>query len=57
MGKSDRAAVFGALGLVLGIGVPVGWWLDGVLAAVVVLLAGTVVNRVRRALGEPARSA
>ena len=53
MGKSDRAAVFGAVGLVLGLGVPAGRWLDGVLVAVVVLLGWTVGHRVRRALAEP----
>ena len=50
MGKSDRALVFGALGLVLGLGVGAAGWLDAVLAAVIGLLAWTVVNRVRRAL-------
>jgi len=55
MGKSDRALVFGALGLVLGLRVGGGRWLDVVLAAVVLLLAWTVVNRVRRALAEAAR--
>ncbi len=52
MGKSDRAAVFGALGLVLGLGVPGGRWLAVALWAVVALLALTIANRVRRALGE-----
>jgi CDP-diacylglycerol--glycerol-3-phosphate 3-phosphatidyltransferase len=52
MGKSDRALVFGALGLALGLGVGGGRWLDAVFAAVVLLLAWTVVNRVRRALAE-----
>jgi len=52
MGKSDRAFVFGALGLALGLGAPPGWWIDGVLAMVVALLAVTVVHRARRALEE-----
>jgi len=52
MGKSDRAAVFGALALALGLGAPAGRWLAVVLWAVVALLAATVVNRVRRASGE-----
>lgn len=52
MGKSDRAFVFGALGVVVGIGLPPGKWLDGVLGAVVVLLIITVVNRSGKALQE-----
>lgn len=54
MGKSDRAAVFGLLALVLGLGVPAGRWVDVVLAAVVILALLTVANRVRRALAEAA---
>lgn len=58
MGKSDRAAAFGLLALLLGLGVPAGRWVHVVLAAVVVLALVTVVNRVRRALAEaPARHA
>jgi CDP-diacylglycerol--glycerol-3-phosphate 3-phosphatidyltransferase len=52
MGKSDRAVVFGTLGFVLGMGVPPGVWLDGVLWLVLLLLVLTAVNRVRRALEE-----
>lgn len=52
MGKSDRAAVFGALGLALGLGVAPGRWLRYVLVAVLVLTAVTIVNRARRALAE-----
>ena len=52
MGKSDRALVFGALGLALGLGAPAGRWIDVVLAAVCLLLALTVVRRVRRGLAE-----
>ena len=50
MGKSDRAVVFGAIGLALGLGVPVDPWLQAVLGLTVVLLVMTVVNRARRAL-------
>ena len=57
MGKSDRAAVFGALGLVLGLGVPGGRWLAIALWVVVALLALTIANRVRRALGESVSAA
>ena len=52
MGKSDRAFVFGALGLVLGFGVRSGRWLSWLLAGVLALLLVTVFNRARRALKE-----
>ncbi|MGD8380394.1 MAG: CDP-alcohol phosphatidyltransferase family protein [Gammaproteobacteria bacterium] len=52
MGKSDRAFVFGALGLLLGLGLAPGRWLSIVLAAVLVLGAYTIINRARRGLGE-----
>jgi CDP-diacylglycerol--glycerol-3-phosphate 3-phosphatidyltransferase len=52
MGKSDRALVFGALGLAVGLGVPTGRWLDIWLVTVVGLLAVTILNRVRRGLAE-----
>jgi len=51
-GKSDRAFVVGALGLLLGLGVAPGLWLDAVLWLCVLLSAATVVNRARRALAE-----
>jgi CDP-diacylglycerol--glycerol-3-phosphate 3-phosphatidyltransferase len=54
MGKSDRAFVFGLLGLLLGLGVPGGWWITAILGAVIVLLVLTVANRMRRALGSHA---
>jgi CDP-diacylglycerol---glycerol-3-phosphate 3-phosphatidyltransferase len=52
MGKSDRAFVFGALGLYVALGwpLPAGTaWLMPLLAA---LVAWTIVNRIRRALAE-----
>lgn len=52
MGKSDRAFVFGLLCLVLGSGLPVGWWIDLLLSGVVLLLVLTIANRARRALRE-----
>ena len=52
MGKSDRAVVFGSIGLILGIGIPAGTWLGVVLAATTLLLIATVINRARRALQE-----
>jgi CDP-diacylglycerol--glycerol-3-phosphate 3-phosphatidyltransferase len=53
LGKSDRAFVFGALGLWIGIGPAPGWlaWLMPVLA---VLLVVTIANRVRTGLAEAA---
>jgi phosphatidylglycerophosphate synthase len=51
-GKSDRALVFGALCLALGLGAPAGRWLDAVLWLLVAGLAWTVANRCRRALAE-----
>lgn len=52
MGKSDRALAFGALALLLGLGVPAGRWLTVVLWAVAALAGATIVNRVRRGLAE-----
>jgi CDP-diacylglycerol---glycerol-3-phosphate 3-phosphatidyltransferase len=52
MGKSDRAFVFGALGLGLGLGLHPGRWVDAVVWVVVALLAVTVANRARAALRE-----
>lgn len=52
MGKSDRALVIGALGLILGLGAPTGRWLSGVLGAAVVLLGLTILRRARAALRE-----
>ena len=53
-GKSDRAAAFGLLGLLLGFGARPGRWLDAVLAVLVLLALVTVVQRARRALAGPA---
>ncbi|MGH2616804.1 MAG: CDP-alcohol phosphatidyltransferase family protein [Thermomicrobiales bacterium] len=52
LGKSDRAFAFALLALVLGLGVPSGWWVTALLALMVVLLVVTIVNRARAALGE-----
>ncbi len=54
MGKSDRAFVFGAIGLALGLGLPGGAWLNPVLGIVLLLLVWTVANRARRGLAESA---
>lgn len=50
MGKSDRAFVFGALGLLIGARVPFLPCLNPVLLIASALLAWTVVNRARQAL-------
>jgi CDP-diacylglycerol--glycerol-3-phosphate 3-phosphatidyltransferase len=50
MGKSDRAFVFGLLGLLLGLGVAAGPWTTILLAVVAALGIGTIFNRSRRAL-------
>lgn len=50
MGKSDRALVFGALGLLAGSGVPLAGALDWVWAALILVLAITIAHRVRRGL-------
>ncbi len=52
MGKSDRAFVFGAMALVLGLGAPAGAWIGYLLWTVNALLVWTIVNRARRALQE-----
>jgi phosphatidylglycerophosphate synthase len=52
MGKSDRAFVFGVLGLVAGLGFETGALLPWLLAAVAALIGLTIVNRVRRGLRE-----
>jgi phosphatidylglycerophosphate synthase len=49
MGKSDRALVYGAIGLALGLGIAARPWLNLVLGAVLLLELATVIRRVRRA--------
>ncbi|WP_275099380.1 CDP-alcohol phosphatidyltransferase family protein [Sedimenticola hydrogenitrophicus] len=49
-GKSDRALLFGAIGLLLGLGFSPGPWLMLLLALAAVLALLTVLNRVRHAL-------
>jgi len=51
-GKSDRAFAFGALGLLLGLGVPTGSWLAWLLWVLCALAVVTIVNRGRAALRE-----
>lgn len=50
MGKSDRAFVFGVMGLVLGLGVQSLYWVNAVLGIMIFLLIVTLVNRIIQAL-------
>jgi len=52
MGKSDRAFVFGALALALGLGVEAGRWVNVLMLALAILTAVTIVNRMRNGLKE-----
>jgi CDP-diacylglycerol--glycerol-3-phosphate 3-phosphatidyltransferase len=51
MGKSDRAFVFGVLGLALGFRMDPGWLVDALLGTMALLLGLTILNRARRAIG------
>lgn len=50
LGKSDRAFLFGAVGLLIGVGAPVLPYVNPVLGLAAVLLAWTSINRARQAL-------
>ena len=50
MGKSDRALVFGLVGLVAGCGMPVAAFINWVWAITLLLLALTILNRARTAI-------
>ncbi|WP_076998603.1 CDP-alcohol phosphatidyltransferase family protein [Variovorax sp. KK3] len=52
MGKSDRAFVFGALGLYIALGGPLPVWSAVLMPLMAALIAWTIVNRIRRALVE-----
>lgn len=52
MGKSDRAFVFGALGLYVALGWPLATWAAWLMPLVAALVAWTIANRIRRALAE-----
>jgi CDP-diacylglycerol--glycerol-3-phosphate 3-phosphatidyltransferase len=52
MGKSDRAFVFGLVGLLIGLGVETGWWANGLLGIVAALTVLTIFKRVRNGLLE-----
>lgn len=53
-GKSDRAFVFGALALAVGLGLQPAAWLDPLFPVLAVLCAWTVVRRIRAGLAEAA---
>jgi CDP-diacylglycerol---glycerol-3-phosphate 3-phosphatidyltransferase len=57
MGKSDRAFAFGALGLLLGLDLPIVPFVPYVLWLVLALLLSTIINRARGALKESRGSA
>jgi CDP-diacylglycerol--glycerol-3-phosphate 3-phosphatidyltransferase len=52
LGKSDRAFVFGLLGLLVGLGVPLADHWRGILGAAAFLVFLTITNRVRQGLAE-----
>ncbi|WP_413992758.1 CDP-alcohol phosphatidyltransferase family protein [Labrys okinawensis] len=52
LGKSDRAFVFGALGLWIGLGLPRPEWLFWLMPLAVLFLTLTIVNRVHKGLRE-----
>jgi len=54
LGKSDRAFSFGLIALLLGLGVPVGIWLNIVFGMMLGLLVITIINRAVHALKEVA---
>jgi CDP-diacylglycerol---glycerol-3-phosphate 3-phosphatidyltransferase len=54
LGKSDRALLFGALAVWIGIGVKRPAWLAYVMPVIAILLLVTVVNRVKAGLAEAA---
>ncbi|MDI1297730.1 CDP-alcohol phosphatidyltransferase family protein [Methylotenera sp.] len=56
MGKSDRAFWLGAIALVLGVGFPVGAWVNWLLIVMLLLLVVTIMNRAKGALKETAKA-
>lgn len=52
MGKSDRAFVFGLLGLLVAAGIDIQAWLNGVWLVLCILLVCTIINRIRCGLAE-----
>jgi CDP-diacylglycerol--glycerol-3-phosphate 3-phosphatidyltransferase len=54
MGKSDRAVLFGALGLWIGVSAPMPAWLAWAVPVIAVLLLLTVINRTRAGIRDAA---
>ena len=52
LGKSDRAALVGALALWIGLGLPLAPWMAWAMPVAALLLVVTAINRVRRGLQE-----
>ncbi|MDM0032634.1 CDP-alcohol phosphatidyltransferase family protein [Variovorax sp. J22P271] len=52
LGKSDRAFVFGALGLYVALGLPLPAWTGWLMPLLAAAVAWTIGNRIRRALAE-----
>jgi CDP-diacylglycerol--glycerol-3-phosphate 3-phosphatidyltransferase len=52
LGKSDRAALIGALALWIGLGLPLAPWMAWAMPVAALLLVLTTINRVRRGLQE-----
>jgi CDP-diacylglycerol--glycerol-3-phosphate 3-phosphatidyltransferase len=55
MGKSDRAVVFGILGIIMGVGLKPGSWFNIFTAILLLLCCMTIINRARNALKESVR--
>jgi CDP-diacylglycerol--glycerol-3-phosphate 3-phosphatidyltransferase len=53
-GKSDRAFLFGVIGLLAGLGLQPGRWVDGLMILAIILSCLTVYKRARGALAEAA---
>ena len=52
MGKSDRAFVFGVIGLILGLGIAPTQWLNILLIGMIFLQIWTIINRTQGMLQE-----
>jgi CDP-diacylglycerol--glycerol-3-phosphate 3-phosphatidyltransferase len=55
MGKSDRAFVFGTLGLWVGLSGPMPAWVGWIVPVLAILLVLTIVNRIRAGISEAGR--
>ncbi|MBX7146933.1 MAG: CDP-alcohol phosphatidyltransferase family protein [Alphaproteobacteria bacterium] len=52
MGESDRAAIFGLIALLIGIGIETGLWANILLGLIGILLIPTIINRIIETLKE-----